>query len=246
MLTLEARGRRGGVQAGDRRARRAGDRAEGARPATRPEPPASPRRGRQGPGRRARRRPGRLHGRVPRRRPRAERRPDRPRRAARRRLPERRLHPVQGAAARRQGHDRGRRAGRVGHHVRAPKIDLDKVRGWKNNVVGKLTGGLERPRQAAQGPGRARHRRVHRPEHDQGRRHRRRLRALHHRRGLGGGVAAVPARGPADHRLHRRAGGRRRSRSGCWSSAAASSASRWRRSTTRSAPRSRSSSCSTS
>ena len=31
------------------------------------------------------------------------RRPDRPRRAARRRLPERRLHPVQGAAARRQG-----------------------------------------------------------------------------------------------------------------------------------------------
>ena len=53
------------------------------------------------PGRRARRRAGRLHGGVPRRRPRAAGRADRPRRDARRRLPERRLHPVQGAAARR-------------------------------------------------------------------------------------------------------------------------------------------------
>ncbi len=38
----------------------------------------------------------------------------------------------------------------------APRIDLDKLRGWKNKVVGKLTGGLSRHGQGAQGRGGAR------------------------------------------------------------------------------------------
>ena len=63
--------------------------------------------------------------------------------------------------------------------------------------------------QAAQGPGRARlaarsPARTRSRSGDTGRR----LRALHHRRGLGGGVAAVPARRPARDRLDRRARGR--------------------------------------
>ena len=55
----------------------------------------------------ARRRPRRLLRRVPRRRPRHEDGAGRALRDARRRLPERRLHPVEGAAARRRGHGRG-------------------------------------------------------------------------------------------------------------------------------------------
>ena len=85
-----------------------------------------------------------------------------------------------------------------------------------------------------------------RPNTIAGRRHRRRLRALHHRGGLGGGVAAVPARGRRGSSTPRARSRSTASRSGCWSSAAASSAWRWRPSTTRSAPRSPSSSCSTS
>ena len=63
---------------------------------------------------------------------------------ARRRLPERRLHPVQGAAARREG-DRPRptSSARPAITFGEPKIDLDKVREWKDGVVGTLTGGLE-------------------------------------------------------------------------------------------------------
>ena len=67
-----------------------------------------------------------------------------------------------------------------------------------------------------------------------------------HRRGLQRGAPAGPARRRRDHRLDRRARAGRRARSGCSWSAAASSASRWRRSTTRSARRSRSSSSWTS
>ena len=68
---------------------------------------------------RARRRPRRLLGRVPRRRPRPQ---DGARRAlqdARRRLPQRRLHSVEGDAARRRGDRRGRRiSARIGIDVR--------------------------------------------------------------------------------------------------------------------------------
>ena len=92
---------------------------------------------------RARRRPGRLLGRLPQRRPRHEDRARRALRHARRRVPERRLHPVEGAAAHRRGDGRGRSA-RPDHGIKygAPEIDLDKLRGFKDGVVKKLTGGL--------------------------------------------------------------------------------------------------------
>ena len=61
---------------------------------------------------------------------------------ARRRLPERRLHSVEGAAARRRGHGRGGALGDHGIAFGEPKIDLAKLRGYKDKVVGKLTGGL--------------------------------------------------------------------------------------------------------
>ena len=94
-------------------------------------------------GARARRRPGRLHGGLPRRRPRQEGRAGRALADARRRLPQRRLHPVEGAAARGQGDRRGRRHGRITASPSARRtIDIDKLRGWKDGVVKKLTGGL--------------------------------------------------------------------------------------------------------
>ncbi len=60
----------------------------------------------------------RLYRRVPRRRSRHEGRAGRALPDARRRLPERRLHPVEGAAARRQGDRRGARDGRARPRVR--------------------------------------------------------------------------------------------------------------------------------
>ena len=62
--------------------------------------------------------PGRLHGRVPGRRPRAEDGADRAPRHARRRVPERRVHPFQGAIACRASRRRGRGDGRARHQVR--------------------------------------------------------------------------------------------------------------------------------
>jgi dihydrolipoamide dehydrogenase len=47
----------------------------------------------------------------------------------------------------------------------APKIDLDALRGWKNKVVGKLTGGLAGHGEGAQGRGRSRRRPVLDPHH---------------------------------------------------------------------------------
>ena len=64
-------------------------------------------------------------------------------RDARRRLPQRRLHPVEGAAARRRRDGRGRRTSpSTASSFGAPKVDLAKLRAHKNKVVGKLTGGL--------------------------------------------------------------------------------------------------------
>ncbi len=60
-------------------------------------------------------RAGRLCRGVPRRRPRPGRRDDRALPDPRWRLPQRRLHPVQGAAARREGHRRGRDSRRSRH-----------------------------------------------------------------------------------------------------------------------------------
>ena len=98
--------------------------------------------------------PGRLHRRLPRRRPRQEGRAGRALADARRRLPQRRLHPVQGAAARRQGDRRGRGDGaRTASSFGAPQIDLDKLRGWKDGVVKQADRRPRRPGQAAQGHG---------------------------------------------------------------------------------------------
>ncbi len=49
-----------------------------------------------------------------------------------------------------------------------PSLDIDKIRSWKESVVGRLTGGLDGLAQGPQGPGRARRRQVHRPERHHG------------------------------------------------------------------------------
>ena len=55
-----------------------------------------------------------------------------------------------------------------------PEIDLDELRGWKEAVVGRLTGGLDGLAKQRKVAGRARRRRVHRPERARRRRRRRR------------------------------------------------------------------------
>ena len=216
ILLLAARRRRTAAAPDRRRPRRG---AAERRPPHRPPPPSARAPTCHAQVARARRRPGRLHGGVPRRRPRPRRGADRARRDARRRLPERRLHPVQGAAARRaRASPRPRSWARTASASASPEIDLDELRGWKEVVVGKLTGGLERARQAAQGPGRPRRRRaspartsiaVQAADGDDDRG----LRALHRRRRLERRAAARPARRrPARHGLHRRARARRRPR----------------------------------
>ena len=164
----------------------------------------------------ARRRPRRLHGGLPRRRSRQEGRAGGALALARRRLPERRLHPVEGAAARRQG-DRGdarhgpcrpvlRRA--LHRHRQAARVE-----GRGGQAPDRRAG---RPRQAAQGHGGRRHRPLHRAEPGRGERRRQRaghrlLRAGDHRRGLRAGDPALhPARRSAGDRQHRRARTRRR------------------------------------
>jgi pyruvate/2-oxoglutarate dehydrogenase complex dihydrolipoamide acyltransferase (E2) component len=90
----------------------------------------------------ARRRPRRLLGRLPRGGPWPQGRAGRALRDARRRLPERRLHPVQGAAACGGGDGRGRPPGRSGRRLRRPQARHRPLRGHKEKVIGKLTGGL--------------------------------------------------------------------------------------------------------
>ncbi len=90
--------------------------------------------------------------------------PRRAPRAPRRRVPERRLHPVEGAAARRAGDGRGRGDGRARHPLR-------RTRGRPRGAAG-LEGRRRRPAHRrpqpvspapAQGRGRARRGAVHRP-----------------------------------------------------------------------------------
>jgi hypothetical protein len=59
-----------------------------------------------------------------------------------RRLPERGLHPVQGAAARGGRDGRGEAFRRPGRELRRAHVDRGKLLAHKNKVVGKLTGGL--------------------------------------------------------------------------------------------------------
>ena len=162
-------------------------------------------------GARARRRPGRLHGRVPRRRPRAQDDPRRALRAPRRRLPERRLHPVEGAAARRASDRRGaRRWAPTASTFEQPHVDLDALRAWKQSVVDKLTGGLDGLATPAQGRGRPRVGAVHRREQRRGRRPHDHVRQLHHRRRLAGRIAAASPRRQPHRHIHGRAGAQRR------------------------------------
>ena len=239
---------------GRRRRRRAGRRsapAEEAPSRSRRAARGRGRRRRRRPGRRARRRPGRLHGRVPRRRPRASKivlveRDERlggvclnvgciPSKAL--------LHVAQ--------RDRPRPRSSATHGIAfgEPEIDLDGCARWKDGVVGQAHRrprvGLAKQRKVEVVRGA---RRVHRPEHDRRSATRvDRLRALHHRRRLGGGDAArscPTTRGSSTRPA--RSSSRDDPRAAAGRSAAGSSAWRWRRSTTRSARRSPSSSCSTS
>ena len=91
----------------------------------------------------ARRGSRRLYRGIPRRRSRQENRADRALSDAGRRVPERRLHSVESAAARRQSDQRSRASSRTpASSFGKPKIDIDKLRAWKDSVVGKLTKGL--------------------------------------------------------------------------------------------------------
>ena len=83
-------------------------------------------------------------------------------RAPRRRLPERRLHPVQGAAARRaRCIAEAEESAAHGITFGEPQIDLDALRAWKESRRRQAHRRPRRPGQAAQGQGRARRRRVH-------------------------------------------------------------------------------------
>ncbi len=87
--------------------------------------------------------PGRLQRRVPFGRSRHEDRARRALRDARRRVPQRRLHSVEGAAAYRggDGRDQGLRRARRSRSARRRSTST-KLVAWKDKVVGKLTGGL--------------------------------------------------------------------------------------------------------
>ena len=102
-----------------------------------------------------------------------------------------------------------------------PEVDVDALRGWKESVVKKLTGGLSglakgRKVQVVEGVGQFAGPNLlsvetrERAQDDQ-------LRPVHPRGGLGAGEAALhPARRPAGDQLDRRARARRRARSGSW------------------------------
>ena len=92
--------------------------------------------------------------------------PHRSRGKPRRRVPVPRLHPVQGPAARGQGgFSEAEEAEAWGVTFGKPKIDVDKLRAWKDEVVGKLTGGLGQMVEQRKIDSRARHGRASRTPH---------------------------------------------------------------------------------
>ena len=154
-------------------------------------------------------------------------------RRARRRLPQRRLHPVEGLIDAAKLYEKIRTADECGIHASGVTVDLAKMRTWKNAVVTRMTNGvavlLKRNGVTVdQGHGA-----VHRARRDRGRarptaaRRRSRARAVPDRRRL------APVR-PARRSRSTASGSSRRprrststaSRRACSSSAAASSASR--------------------
>ena len=88
------------------------------------------------------RRPRRLFGRLPRRRPGSVHRAGGALRHAGRRLPERGLYPSKALLHNAAIIDEARELAAHGISFGEPKIDLDKLRGYKDSVVAKLTGGL--------------------------------------------------------------------------------------------------------
>ncbi len=187
---------------------------------------------------RARCRPRRLHRGVPCRRPRHEGHAGRALAESRRRVPQRGLHPFQGAAARREG-DRGRRGDeRSRHRVRRRPRSISRscARG-KRASSRSSPGGLEHAGQAAQGRRGARRGEVRRAECARSGQAAHPVRAMHHRRRLRADAPAGPAGRSAHHGFDGCPRACRSSMGGCWSSAAASSGSRWRVCTTRSAAR---------
>ena len=134
-----------------------------------------------------------------------------------------------------------------GIKFQAPEIDAAALKQWKNRIVGKLTAGLAilaKQRKVTVVRGTARFASAHRVG-DRGRGRQEagdRLRAVHHRRGLGARAHTGPAGRSARRRFDRRARPRGHPEDASSSSAAASSASRWPACTTRSARRSASSS----
>ena len=114
------------------------------------------------------RRPRRLHRGIPRRRSRQEGGVDRALSVAGRRMPQRRLHSVEGAAACRQGHHRSRRRWRTPASPSAkPNIDIDKLRAWKDRRGRQTHQGACRARQTAQGAGGHGPRRIRLAQHHQ-------------------------------------------------------------------------------
>ena len=162
---------------------------------------------------RARRRAGRLLGRFPRCRPGPEGGAGRALRLARRRVPERRLHPEQGAAARGRGDGRGEALRRPGRELRCADGRQRQAAGPQEQGGGQAHRRPGRDGQDAQGHGRARLRQFRRSAPCAGRRnHRQRagqdrqdadhpLQAMHHRRRLAGRAPALPAGRPAHRRF---------------------------------------------
>ena len=140
----------------------------------------------------------------------------------------------------------------------APKIDLDKLRGFKDGVVKKLTGGLAgmakmRKVEVVRGVGRfldPHHLEVEVTSGDGQDATGAKKMVKFQKAIIAAGSQAVKLpfmpRRSARRRFDRRAAADSRFRSGCSSSAAASSASKWRPSIRRSARASTSSKCSTS
>ena len=176
----------------------------------------------------ARRGPRRLQRGVSRRRSGHE---DGARRAlsgAGRRVPQRRLHSVEGAAAHRGRGRRDEAPRRARHRVRGaagrPR-DAARMEGQGGRQADRRS---RRHGEVAQGRRRARHRPVPRSASSGGRGDRgtgagedrreegRQVPAGDHRRGLAGRAAAVHPRGSARARLDARARARGASRSGCW------------------------------
>ena len=101
-----------------------------------------------------------------------------------------------------------------------PQIDLDGLRGWKDKVVGKLTGGLAtlaKQRKVAVVKGTGRFLSAHHLEVTDGdTRAGDCLQDLRDRRRLRAGAPAGLPRGSAHHRLHRRPGAEGPSPRRCW------------------------------